>query len=77
MQTRDELLRKLADTERQILHGALEGQRRLLAPPADGRDVAKDKALLELFEQSQAMREGEMDSLLDALDRIPDQDASS
>ena len=73
MATEAELLKQLAQTERQIAHGesVIDAQRRLLGISVHGRDVSKDKVLLDSFEQSQDVRHGELDRLLEALEKLP------
>lgn len=74
MQTRTDLLRQLAELKRQVDHGQImiAAQRRIIASlTACGDDVSEAEKLLQAFEDALEMRLGDIDRLLDALDKIP------
>jgi hypothetical protein len=72
MRTRSELMEQLATTKRQVLHGenVIYAQRLVVATlSARGHDATQAEQILDTFEQSQEIRLGEMDRLLNALDK--------
>ena len=74
MRTRSELLKQLAETKRQIEHGGniIDAQRSVVdSLSARGHEAIEAKMLLASFEQSLEIWLGEMDRLLNALDKMP------
>jgi hypothetical protein len=71
---RTDLLRQLAELQRQVDHGTImiDAQQRIIGSlTACGEDVREAENLLASFHEAQESRLGEMERLLDALDKIP------